>query len=131
MSAPRISVIVTCHNLGAYLGIAVDSVLKQTLKDFEIVIVDDGSTDPETLRVLERYERQPTLVLRTENRGLPGARNFGIAASRGAYVCCLDADDLLLPANRLLPEASAVSDDTDVAVNFLEAAAAAVSSHSA
>jgi len=108
VSSPRISVVVTCHNLGAYLGAAVDSVLEQTFRDFEVVIVDDGSTEPETLKVLERYERPPTRVLRTENRGLPGARNLGVSASSGAYVCCLDADDLLLPS--WLEKAAAVLD---------------------
>ncbi|HET7293206.1 MAG TPA: glycosyltransferase family A protein [Vicinamibacteria bacterium] len=107
-SAPRISVVVTCHNLGAYLGDAVDSVLAQTLQDFELLIVDDGSTEPETLRVLERYDRPPARVLRTENRGLPGARNFGLRQARGGYVCCLDGDDLLLP--NWLERAAAVLD---------------------
>ncbi len=97
MSPPRISVVLTCHNLGAYLDGAVDSVLAQTLQAFEVLVVDDGSTDPETLRVLERCERPPLRVLRTENRGLPAARNLGVSAACGVYVCCLDADDLLLP----------------------------------
>lgn len=115
-AAPRISVVLTCHNLGAYIGEAVDSVLAQTFRDFEILIVDDGSTEPETRRALERYERPPTRVLRTANRGLPGARNLGLREAQGTYVCCLDADDLLLP-NWF--EKAAASLDADPSLAFV------------
>jgi GT2 family glycosyltransferase len=94
---PRVSVVVTCFNLGIYLAEAIDSVETQTFQDFEIVIVDDGSTDPETVRLLETWVRPRTQVLRTANRGLPAARNFGVAHSRGELLCCLDADDKLAP----------------------------------
>lgn len=97
MSAPRISVIIPCFNLGAYLDEAVDSVFGQTFQDFEILIVDDGSTDPETRRLLSGYRRPRTAVFRTENRGLAAARNFLIQRARGEYLCALDADDKLHP----------------------------------
>jgi GT2 family glycosyltransferase len=96
MDAPaKISVVVTCYNLGHYLDEAVDSVLTQTFQDFEIVIVDDGSTDPQTVRLLSDYRRPRTRVVHIENRGLPGARNEGVRQTRGPYVCLLDADDRL------------------------------------
>jgi glycosyltransferase involved in cell wall biosynthesis len=95
--SPTVSVILTCYNLGQYLDEAVDSVLAQTFQDFEIVIVNDGSTDPHTLERLA-CERPKTRVVHIENRGLPGARNEGIRQSAGRYICSLDADDRLAPA---------------------------------
>lgn len=92
-----ISVVVTCHNLGRYLDEAIDSVLAQSFQDFEIIVVDDGSTDLATRQLLDSYSRPKTRVLRSENRGLPGARNFGIRHSRGEVICSLDADDKLAP----------------------------------
>ena len=94
---PRVTVIVPCHNLGAYLDEAVDSVFAQTFQDFDIIIVDDGSTDEATRRLLEGYDRPRTRVVRTENRGLPAARNVGLRLTSAPYLCALDADDRLAP----------------------------------
>ena len=96
-AAPRVSVLVPCYNLGEYLEEAVDSVLSQTYQDFEILVVDDGSTDPATVRLLDGFERPRTTVYRTANRGLAAARNFLIERARGDYLCALDADDRLHP----------------------------------
>jgi glycosyltransferase involved in cell wall biosynthesis len=97
MSSPRVSVIIPCFNLGQYLDEAVESVLAQTYPDFEIVVVDDGSTDERTKVLLDDYRRPATKVVRSENRGLPAAKNLGLAHSSGAYVSMLDADDRLAP----------------------------------
>jgi glycosyltransferase involved in cell wall biosynthesis len=94
---PAVSVIVPCYNLGAFLDEAVGSVLAQSFQDFEILIVDDGSTEEATRALLATYERPRTSVFRTENRGLAAARNFLIARARGRYLCALDADDKLHP----------------------------------
>ena len=94
---PAVSVIVPCYNLGAYVTEAVDSVLAQTYPDFEIVVVNDGSTDAGTNAVLAALDRPRTTVLTTENRGLPAARNHAVQHARGRYVCALDADDRLRP----------------------------------
>jgi glycosyltransferase involved in cell wall biosynthesis len=96
-TVPRVSVMIPCFNQGQFLDEAVNSVLAQTIQDFEILIVDDGSTDPETVsRVAEsRYPR--TRVWRTPNRGLPAARNFLISQATGTFLCALDADDRLHP----------------------------------
>jgi hypothetical protein len=96
-ATPRVSVIVPCYNLGAYLEEAVDSVLSQTYQDFEILVVDDGSTDPVTIQLLDGFERPRTTVYRTANQGLAAARNFLIERARGDYLCALDADDKLHP----------------------------------
>ena len=87
----------TCYNLGQYLNEALDSVFAQTFQDFEIVIVDDGSTDLATVGLLDSFQRPRAHVVRIENRGLPGARNEGIRHSSGRFLCALDADDRLEP----------------------------------
>lgn len=95
MSSPRISVLMPCFNHGAFVVEAIQSVLDQTVSDTEILVVDDGSTDPATVEVLRRLNTARTRVLRTENRGLPAARNHAAQHARGAFFCALDADDRL------------------------------------
>lgn len=94
---PLVSVIIPCYNYGRFVSNAVNSVLVQTLQDFEIIVVDDGSTDPETVEVLDRLDFPKVTLLRQTNAGLPSARNAGIKQARGHYICCLDADDTLEP----------------------------------
>lgn len=94
---PLVSVIIPCFNYGRYLEEAIDSVLAQTCQDFEIIVVDDGSDDALTRKVLEGLTKPKTQVIRQSNQKLPSARNNGIELARGKYICCLDADDLLKP----------------------------------
>jgi glycosyltransferase involved in cell wall biosynthesis len=94
---PRISVLVACHDHGQYLDEAIDSVLAQTVQDAEIIVVDDGSTDPATVDKLRTYARPRTRVLTTVNQGLPAARNHAAAHASGEILCALDADDRLAP----------------------------------
>jgi glycosyltransferase involved in cell wall biosynthesis len=92
---PQVSVVIPTYNRAWCLREAVDSVLSQDFRDFELIVVDDGSTDP-TPQLLEGYG--PTIrVLRQDNRGVSAARNAGIAAGRGALIAFLDSDDLWLP----------------------------------
>ena len=98
MAAPRISVLMPCFNQGAFIGEAIQSVLDQTLAEAEIIVVDDGSTDADTIARLRDLRTPRTTVLRTENRGLPAARNFAAQHAAGALFCALDADDRLAPA---------------------------------
>jgi glycosyltransferase involved in cell wall biosynthesis len=93
---PKISVILPCFNAVEFLPCALDSLRAQTFRDFEIIIVDDGSSDPATIAYLDALPDYIRL-LRQENRGLPGARNAGIEAARGHYVVPLDCDDWLEP----------------------------------
>src|SRR5262249_35935561 len=88
---PEVSVIIPSYNSARYLTDAVDSVLRQTFCDFEMVIVDDGSTD-DTEAVVRRYGER-VRYLRQPNSGVAAARNRGIEESRGRYVAFLDADD--------------------------------------
>jgi glycosyltransferase involved in cell wall biosynthesis len=94
---PRVTVVVPCYDHGRFLGQALDSVFAQGYGDFEVVVVDDGSTDPATRAALDALDRPRTRLVRTPNRGLSAARNTGIREARGEFVCCLDADDLLEP----------------------------------
>lgn len=94
---PSISIIIPCYNHGAYLMEAIDSVLASTFRDFEIIVVDDGSDEAETIAVLSEINRPKTRVMQQKNKGLPAARNAGINLSSGKYILCLDADDMVTP----------------------------------
>jgi len=90
---PKVSVIIPCYNQGPYLDEAVDSVLEQTYNNFEIIIVNDGSTDKFTVDLLYNYQKPKTKVIHTTNQGLASARNNGIKAAQGDYILPLDSDD--------------------------------------
>jgi len=92
---PLVSVIIPTYNRAWILREAVDSVLAQDFGDFELIVVDDGSSD-DTREILDTYQ-QRVIVLRQPNRGVSAARNRGIAASSGQLVAFLDSDDLWLP----------------------------------
>lgn len=91
------AIVIPCFNLGATVVEAVDSALNQTRPPVEIVVVDDGSTDVTTQRVLASLSRPRTRIVRTANFGVAHARNHGIRLTRAPYVLLLDADDLLAP----------------------------------
>lgn len=96
-SSPKVSVVITCYNYGLYLPEAIESVLIQTWKDYEIIVIDDGSTD-DTPFVMEHYRSfEKIRYIRQENQGQPKAKNRGIVESRGEFVAFLDADDIWLP----------------------------------
>ncbi len=95
-TAPKVTVMMPCYNAHKYLGQTIDSVKSQTFRDFEILIVNDGSTDQDTLDFLENLDDDIRIV-HQENRGLPGARNTGFRHARGTYVLPLDCDDWLDP----------------------------------
>ncbi len=92
---PLFSVVIPSHNRMERLREAVRSVLSQTFRDFECVVVDDGSTDG-TVAMAEEL-RGPVRFIRQENRGVSAARNRGILSSRAPYLAFLDSDDLWLP----------------------------------
>lgn len=95
MNSNLVSVIIPTRNRPAYLRQAVDSVYAQQYPQFEILVVDDGSTDA-TAEALKGYDER-LRYLRQEHRGVAAARNHGIAHARGSLVAFLDDDDLFLP----------------------------------
>ena len=92
---PTVSIIIPTYNRAWALEEAVDSVLAQDFEDFELIVVDDGSTD-RTLGVLEKYRSEIVLVVQ-KNRGVSAARNKGLDVARGRLIAFLDSDDLWLP----------------------------------
>jgi glycosyltransferase involved in cell wall biosynthesis len=95
MPSPLVSVIVPTHNRSSFVLEAVDSVFKQTFKDFELIVVDDGSTDG-TEKALTQYQGRFIYHLQG-NQGVSAARNRGIQTARGKWIAFLDDDDLWLP----------------------------------
>jgi glycosyltransferase involved in cell wall biosynthesis len=97
---PFFSVIIPTYNRGELIYPTLDSVLGQSERDFELIVVDDGSTDA-TLQALERYADRVNdsrlRVIRRENGGTTAARNTGMDAAAGEYIALLDHDDLLFP----------------------------------
>jgi glycosyltransferase involved in cell wall biosynthesis len=93
---PAVSVVVPCFNGGRFLDTLMASLARQTFRDFEIVIVDDGSTDLETLRKLAELKDRARVV-HQKNGGLSAARNSGIRFSHAEFVLPLDCDDTIEP----------------------------------
>lgn len=94
-ATPTVAVIIPCYNMGQTLDQTLRSVREQTRAADEVVVVDDGSDDAATLDALERAAAAGVRLVRQANRGLPAARNAGIAATRADWILPLDADDLL------------------------------------
>ncbi|WP_167361006.1 glycosyltransferase [Pseudomonas citronellolis] len=121
---PLISVVMPCYNQARYLPQSIASVLAASRHPLEIIVVDDGSTDPRTERLLAEAEQMAPGVVRIHrqtNQGLSGARNSGIALARGQFIQLLDADDLLSPGKLDAQVAQLqVNPNLDVSVcNFL------------
>ncbi len=95
--SPRVTVFMPAYNREGLVGQAIDSVLAQTLADFELLVIDDGSTD-RTPEVVSGYaDPRIRLVRNDANLGIPRTRNLGIELARGEYVAMLDTDDLAHP----------------------------------
>jgi glycosyltransferase involved in cell wall biosynthesis len=92
---PLVSIIIPTYNRGWIIKEAVDSVLTQDFNDFELIVVDDGSTD-NTSEILNSYQ-QDIKVIQQNNQGVSAARNRGLATASGRFIAFLDSDDLWLP----------------------------------
>lgn len=108
---PTVSVIIPTYNSARYIREAIDSVLGQTYGDYEIIVVDDGSTD-NTAEIIQPYRDRITYIYQS-NQKLPVARNTGIAASSGQYLAFLDSDDLFLP-HKLATQAGVLDERPDI-----------------
>lgn len=98
MQNPTVSVVIPCYNAGEHLAESIDSVRRQTYTDWELIIVDDGSTDPCTTAAIKALQLDATLqVIPQVNAGPAAARNTAIRAAKGKYILPLDADDTIEP----------------------------------
>jgi glycosyltransferase involved in cell wall biosynthesis len=101
---PRVSIVITTHNRAGLLPAAMHSVLAQTFGDFEVIVVDDGSTDATRQAVRAFEDPRIQYVRHEQKRGLSAARNTGLHSARGKYVAYLDDDDTWLPEKTALQE---------------------------
>ena len=121
---PKISVIVPVYKAEEYLPRCVDSILSQSFTDFELILVDDCSTD-ETLKTVQDFlsqlpgekQSQIRVIALPENVGAANTRNAGTKTAKGRYLCFLDADDLWLPTK--LERQLAFMSEKDVAFSFM------------
>jgi glycosyltransferase involved in cell wall biosynthesis len=94
---PLVSVVIPCYNYGKFINGAIESVLAQTFQRFEILVIDDGSTEELTRSVLHNLRYEKTKIIHQANQGLAETRNNGAEMAAGKYICYLDADDLIEP----------------------------------
>ena len=93
-----ISVVIPCFNDGAYLPETISKLKTQTYTNFEIIVVNDGSTDEATLEVLNLISDKGVTVLHKENGRMSSARNHGVKYAKGKFIAALDADDYFDPS---------------------------------
>ena len=93
---PLISVVMSVYNGEKYLKRSIDSILNQTFKDFEFIIINDGSTD-KSLEIIKSYDDDRIVLIDQENKGLTKSLNIGIKTASGKYIARQDADDVSLP----------------------------------
>ena len=113
----KVSVIIAVYNAEKYLVQCLDSVLNQTLKEIEIILVNDGSTD-NSMQILEKYQKKDARVrvINQENQGAAAARNAGMKLAVGEYLSFLDADDFFSPEMLEEMYAGCVEQDADISV---------------
>ncbi|QEC80063.1 glycosyltransferase family 2 protein [Mucilaginibacter ginsenosidivorax] len=95
-SIPQITVLMPAYNAGKYIGDAITSVLEQTFTDFELLIINDGSTD-DTVDVVRSFDDPRIVVIYQDNKGIAGALNNGLKYARAPYIARFDADDICYP----------------------------------
>ncbi|HEY8580871.1 MAG TPA: glycosyltransferase family 2 protein [Beijerinckiaceae bacterium] len=115
-SAPTVTVVIPLYNAARWISLSLACALRQTFDDFEVVVVDDGSTD-DGGRIAAGFADPRVRVIRQENRGLAGARNTGVRNARGRYVALLDADDLWTP-DKLARHVAHLDAEPTVGVSF-------------
>lgn len=110
-----VSVIVPAYNAGKYLGECLDSILSQSYRETEVIVVDDGSTD-NTAAVADGYAVADSRlrIIRTPNRGVSAARNTGIEAATGEWIMFADSDDALLPGAIEALVGTAVAENVEI-----------------
>jgi len=97
--SPRVSVVIPCFNYAHFVSEAIQSVRQQTFEDWELIVIDDGSTDGSVAAIEQAIKDEPRarLLRQTTNQGVANARNKAIAEAQADFICCLDADDAMAP----------------------------------
>lgn len=114
---PKISVVIPIYNVEKYLPQCIDSVLAQDFQDYEVILVNDGSTDG-SLAIAQQYEADHAHIrlISQENKGLGGARNTGIKHAQGEYILFMDSDDRLAPDTLSATAAAAQREESDIVI---------------
>lgn len=113
-----ISVVIPCFNSGEYLQAAIESVINSGFDDYEIVVVDDGSTDPMTIRTLERIKDSGIIkLIRIKNVGAASARNIGVNQTAGDFLLFLDSDNRIKP-DYLVKSFKAIENNPEIGVVY-------------
>jgi glycosyltransferase involved in cell wall biosynthesis len=99
LNNPKVTVLIPAYNAGKYIGEAIASVLRQSFTDFELLIVNDGSTD-DTVEIIDAFNDPRIVVVNQDNKGVAAALNVGLSHARAEYIARFDADDVCYP-NRL------------------------------
>ncbi|MBI4647572.1 MAG: glycosyltransferase family 2 protein [Bacteroidia bacterium] len=114
---PLVTVYITNFNYGRYIKKAIDSVLSQTFQDFELIIIDDGSTD-NSKKIIETYSLHPKIkIIFQQNKGLNVTNNIALRVAQGRYIMRLDADDFL-DSNALLVMCNLLEKDSELGLIF-------------
>lgn len=119
----KLSIIVPVYNVRSFLGECLDSLVNQSLDDYEVILIDDGSSDGSAEIIKDYAERFPEMIrsLRVENGGQGRARNFGIEMAKGDYLGFVDSDDWITPDMYEKLYSTAIKENADVVVcDFLE-----------
>jgi glycosyltransferase involved in cell wall biosynthesis len=116
----KISVIIPVYKVEKYVAATVESVLAQTYKNFELLIIDDGSPD-KSIEICQQFTDNRIKIIRQENRGVAAARNTGIRHAQGEYLAFLDADDLWTP-EKLAKHIEHLDNSPTVGVSFCRSA---------
>src|ERR1700761_448098 len=93
---PHISVLMPAYNAEKYIGTAINSLLKQTFSSFELVIINDGSTD-NTINIINAFNDKRIKLVDQQNKGIAAALNHGLKIARAPYIARFDADDICMP----------------------------------
>ena len=117
LQGPLVTVYLTNYNYADYIEQSIESVLSQTYKNFELIIIDDGSTDNSRNIISQYIERQNIRVIFQENKGLTATNNIAVRAAQGKYIMRLDADDYL-DTNALLVLVNAIEKSDQLALVF-------------
>jgi len=115
---PKLSVIIASYNHQDYIAETLRSLEEQTFQDFEIIIVDDGSTD-KTVEVARSVQSRAQIYTQ-ENQGVVAARNRGVSLTKGRYICFVDSDDVVLP-ERFEKQVALLDGDADMGLVFADA----------